>query len=135
MGTAAAPAYERPRVLLVDDSPIMRQIVAVMLPEEAFDVAEAGGGTLALELLREEPYDLVITDLNMAQGDGLTFVRALRTLEAGSARARTPVIVLTGHAGAIAGHTIREAGADRHLEKPVLPAPLLTAVAELMEAR
>lgn len=65
------------RILVVDDEPFIVQLVADMLSEEGYDVDTAANGLLALEQIRERPYDLILSDLRMPTFDGLALYRAL----------------------------------------------------------
>ncbi len=82
---------KRPRVLIVDDSSVMRKIVERSLRQaglEIGDVVEAGNGVEALAAVREAPFDLILSDINMPAMDGLEFLRQLATVENGKG---TPV--------------------------------------------
>jgi len=68
------------RVLTVDDSAAMRQMVAFTLESVGFKVAQAEDGAVALEMARHERFALVLLDLNMPNLDGLSLVSALREL-------------------------------------------------------
>src|SRR5689334_18929302 len=80
------------RVLIVDDSPSIRQVVRLNLAKAGHDVAEAGNGIEALEMVVKSPYDLIVSDLNMPKMDGITFIGKLRELACGKF---IPVIMLT----------------------------------------
>ena len=68
------------RILAVDDSNSMREMVAFTLRSAGFDVAEAPDGAEALELARKEKFRLVLCDVNMPRMDGISLVKALREL-------------------------------------------------------
>ena len=80
------------RVLAVDDSASMRQMVAFTLKSAGFDVAEAEDGAVALKLAQKEKFKLVLADVNMPNMDGLTLVKNLRTL---ADYKFTPLLMLT----------------------------------------
>ena len=80
------------RVLAVDDSASMRQMVCFTLKAAGFDVAEAEDGQAALELAQKEKFRLVLADVNMPRMDGITLVRNLRTL---ADYKFTPLLMLT----------------------------------------
>jgi two-component system chemotaxis response regulator CheY len=71
-------------VLIVDDSPTMRQMVSFTLREANFDVLEAENGQDAPQKVEGQKFDLILTDLNMPIMDGLTFIRNARGLSAPS---------------------------------------------------
>jgi two-component system chemotaxis response regulator CheY len=105
-------------ILIVDDSPTMRSMVRGALEADHHQVVEATDGLSALEALETTRADLVITDVNMPEMDGLAFVRALR----GRPRHRfTPALVLTTEDSVEMKRRGREAGATGWLVKPFDP--------------
>src|SRR5262249_46834722 len=66
------------RILAVDDSPSMRQMVSIALTGAGYEVEQACDGVEALEIAQKSRFDLVITDVNMPNMDGITLVRELR---------------------------------------------------------
>jgi two-component system, chemotaxis family, chemotaxis protein CheY len=116
-------------ILIVDDSPTMRSMVRGALEADRHRVVEATDGRAALEALDSTTPDLVITDINMPEMDGLTFVRALR----GRARNRfTPALVLTTEASMDMKQRGREAGATGWLVKPFNPDQLRRTVLQVL---
>ena len=67
------------RILAVDDSAAMRQMVGITLTGAGHDVQQASDGAEALQLAERQKFDLVITDVNMPKMDGITLVRELRS--------------------------------------------------------
>ncbi|HEX5340903.1 MAG TPA: ATP-binding protein [Duganella sp.] len=106
------------RVLLVEDTPMNRQLAGILLRRLGWEVTEAHDGQLALDTLFRDRYDLVLMDCMMPVMDGYEAMRRFRAWEAAHARARTPVVALT--ASAIEGDRERclAAGADDYLTKP-----------------
>jgi CheY-like chemotaxis protein len=84
------PSIPRKRILVVDDEPLVRDSVRMVLAFDGYEVQTASGGTEALELLEHESFDLVITDFNMPgiKGDELAVKIKARW-------PRKPVIMLT----------------------------------------
>jgi two-component system chemotaxis response regulator CheY len=118
-------------ILVVDDSRTMRAMVKAALVAGDYQVVEAPGAREALRALDDTPVDLVITDVNMPEIDGLTLVRRLR------ARPRertTPILVLTTEASEVLQAQGREAGATGWLVKPFQPAQLLQTVRQVLGA-
>ena len=118
-------------ILVVDDSRTMRAMVKAALVAGNYQVVEAPGAREALRALDDTPVDLVITDVNMPEIDGLTLVRRLR------ARPRertTPILVLTTEASEVLQAQGREAGATGWLVKPFQPAQLLQTVRQVLGA-
>lgn len=118
------------RILAVDDSPAMRQMVSVTLRSAGHEVVEAVDGLNALDIAKSQPpVDLVITDVNMPNMDGITLVRELRRL---SSYCGVPLLVLTTEAGAQRKQEGRAAGATGWIVKPFNPETLLATVARVV---
>jgi diguanylate cyclase (GGDEF)-like protein len=90
LATVASDTHP-PRVLVADDSSIVRKILAAGLREGGFAIVEAKDGAEALEILRREPFDVVVTDMQMPGVDGLGVLERVRSEGLGA-----EVIVLTG---------------------------------------
>ena len=110
----------------------MRQMVEVTLTSAGYDVQQAKDGREALDIAGASAFafDLVITDVNMPQMDGLTLVRELRGMES---YRHTPLLVLTTEATAERKTEGREAGATGWLVKPFNPDRLLATVAKVLK--
>ena len=104
----------RPRILLVDDNADMRGYIARILGND-YDLVIARDGHQALELLRRNPPDLLLTDIMMPGLDGLALLRAVRS---DPATAALPVVFLSARAGEEMRVEGLEAGADDYLVKP-----------------
>ncbi len=103
----------KPRLLVLDDEQRMVDILAMVLRREGYEVRSCIRPSEALDILRAEPFDLLITDLKMPDMDGLTVLQRAKTIDA-----ELPVILLTAHATvATAVAAIRE-GAFDYVEKP-----------------
>ncbi len=107
---------EPPRtVLVVEDEPNIRELVALHLQLDGWTVTQTGDGQEALRLARAEPFDLVILDLMLPGLDGMTVLRALRR----EARAGdVPVLLLTARRDESDKVLGLESGADDYLTKP-----------------
>ena len=81
------------RILIVDDDKEIRDIVSKLLADMGHEVVEASNGEEGLGLFLHSPFDLVITDLNMPEVDGLTLAFSIKERSP-----PTPVILITGHA-------------------------------------
>lgn len=120
------------RILVIDDDAEMRQMIEQTLTAAGYEVTLAADGEQGMRLYRTRPADLVITDIFMPNQEGLETIMALhREFPAVS------IIAITGKPGvAIPVLSMAEQlGATRTLEKPFLPADLLSAVAEVLESR
>lgn len=119
------------RILAVDDSCTMRQMVRAALEVDGHQVREAQNGEEALQALEAEPADLVITDLYMPQMDGLTLLRAIRER---AEHRFTPVLLLTTEHGEEMKQRGRASGATGWLVKPFQPEQLRQVVARVLGA-
>ncbi len=100
-------------ILVVDDEPSYRQILTLVFESEGHELRIASNGREALQLLREEPADLVVSDIRMPDMDGIEMLRNIRETMPDVA-----VVFMTAHASV---DTTREAfklGADDYIEKP-----------------
>lgn len=113
------------KVLTVDDSRTMREMVAFTLKSAGYDVVEAADGQQALTALAGAKVDLVITDLNMPVMDGLTLIRKVRAIPAN----RTlPILMLTTESDDKKKAEGRAAGATGWIVKPFNPDKLVSVV-------
>ena len=114
------------RILIVDDTRTLRQMLRTTLGGAGHEVVEAEDGAKGLASFRRERPDLVITDLNMPVMDGVELTRAIRALPEGGA---VPVFVLTTESGADWKAKGREAGATGWMVKPFEATRLLGTLA------
>ena len=117
------------RILAVDDSASMRQMVSFTLKSAGFDVAEAEDGQAALDLARTEKFKLVLADVNMPRMDGITLVRNLRTL---ADYKFTPLLMLTTESTPEKKMEGKAAGATGWLVKPFNPEQLVATVQRVL---
>ena len=118
------------RILVVDDSTTMRQMVSFTLSDAGHEVTEADNGVKGLEAARARRYDLVITDVNMPGMNGLDLVKSLRQLPDFKF---TPILVLTTEAAQEVKSRGREAGATGWIVKPFSPEVLLTTLKKVLD--
>ena len=116
-------------VLVVDDDPRVRTVVAWQLEAEGFRVAEAADGRRALEAIEREPLDLVVLDLALPGIGGLDVLRRLRGRDREPA---LPVIVLSGRSGETDRIVGLDLGADDYLVKPFSPGELVARVRSVL---
>ncbi len=117
------------RILVVDDSSSIRQVVGIALRGAGYEVIEAGDGKDALSKMSGEKIHLIISDVNMPNMDGITF---LKQVKLNPKYKFTPVIMLTTEAGRDKVNEGRDAGAKAWLVKPFQPPKLLDAVEKLV---
>lgn len=116
-------------VLIVDDEPMTRDLLRLMLERASFDIFEAEDGADALEKIRENPPDVVILDVMMPNMDGITVCEILRGEEA---TADLPIIMLSARTHMDAIERGLRAGATRYLSKPVSRQDLIQNVREVI---
>lgn len=109
-------------VLIVDDEPMVREVVAAYLSRDGFDVTEVGDGGSAIEHLDREPIDLIVLDVMLPETDGFSVLSAVRD------RADIPVILLTARGDEADRVLGLELGADDYVVKPFSPRELAARV-------
>ncbi len=121
------------KVLVVDDSQVMRQmVIACLRARSGLVFGQAASGLEAIEQLSLEAFDLVVLDLNMPDIGGLEVIEFVRSQD----RLRAlPIVVVTTRGDETSRERALAAGADRYLTKPFAPEQILGAVAELLDAR
>ncbi|WP_304359144.1 response regulator [Collimonas fungivorans] len=117
-------------ILVVDDSAVMRKLIAAALADGDYQVLLAADGEAAMQQARVAAVDLVLTDWNMPAMGGHQLIRELRQMEN---HAETPILVLTTEASDAEKADARAAGASGWLRKPIEPATLLEVVASLLD--
>lgn len=118
-------------IISVDDSATMRRMVAFTLKTAGYDVIEAADGLEALNLLKSRTVDLVLSDINMPNLDGLELTRQLRRQPGFS---RTPIILLTTESDPGKKAEGRAAGATGWIIKPFNQEQLLAVIAKVLPA-
>jgi two-component system chemotaxis response regulator CheY len=121
----SASAMGNIRILTIDDSKTMRDMLMLTLADAGFDVIQAVDGQEGVDLLERENVDVVITDINMPRMDGYEVVRQLR---ARPEHKTTPILVLTTESETEKKNIAREAGATGWLVKPFDPERLVATV-------
>ena len=111
-----------PKILVVDDEPIVRDVVCRYLERESFRTVEAADGDEACRVLRSEDVQLVVLDVMLPGQGGLEVCRWIR------ARSDTPVIMLTGRAELTDRIVGLELGADDYVTKPFSPRELVARI-------
>ena len=122
------------RLLIVDDEADAREVMRFMLERGGARVRTADSAAEALDAIREERPDILISDIGMPVEDGYGLVRRLRAMEDGLPR-RLPAIALTAYASEEDSRRALGAGFDAHLSKPVDPARLIEVAAGLAAGR
>ena len=116
-------------IMIVDDSASIRQVVGIALKSAGYSVIEASDGKDALSKLTGDKINLIITDVNMPNMDGISLVVEIKKL---AAYKFTPIMILTTEAAEDKKQAGRAAGAKAWLNKPFQVPTLLDAVAKLI---
>ena len=116
-------------IMIVDDSASLRQVVGIALKGAGYDVIEACDGKDALAKLDGRKINLIISDVNMPNMDGISFVKAAKQIPAYKF---TPVIMLTTEASDAKKAEGQAAGAKAWVVKPFQPSQMLLAVSKLI---
>ncbi|WP_338765687.1 response regulator [Massilia sp. METH4] len=116
-------------IMVVDDSLSIRQVVGIALRQAGYDVIEGCDGKDALSKLTGQKVNLIISDVNMPNMDGISFVRELKTRPAYKF---TPVMMLTTESQQEKKAEGQAAGARAWMVKPFKPDQLLAAVQKLV---
>lgn len=111
------------RVLLVDDDPSILRMLKTVLQRNGFATREARDGENAMALLSQQPFNIVVSDVNMPGGGGMEFLRSVR-----EKNIELPVIMITGKPTVETTTQALEFGVFRYLLKPVSPKALTDAI-------
>ena len=117
------------KILIVDDSESIREVVSFTLENEGFEVLVANDGTDALKFLDGREIDMIITDLHMPEMDGITLIKHVREMEASQ---RIPILFLTTESQTAKKMEAKEAGATGWIIKPFVPAKLIAALQKVL---
>ncbi len=118
------------KILAVDDSPTMRRIIVNTLKRAGFeDVMEASDGKDALAKMKVEKFNFVITDWNMPEMDGLTFVTTLRTIDEYK---KLPVLMVTTRSVKDDIVEALKAGVNNYIVKPFTPETLKEKIEQVL---
>lgn len=124
------PSLHGVAVLVVDDEPSAREVIATILSARGARVVTAGSAAEALAAVETESPDVIVSDIGMPGQDGYSLIRAIRSR--GPHRGgQIPAIALTAYASARDSVAALAAGFHRHLAKPIVPMELVSAVDEV----
>ncbi|SEM56646.1 two-component system, chemotaxis family, response regulator CheY [Sphingomonas gellani] len=116
-------------ILTVDDSPSLRMAIRIALTGAGYFVQEAGDGVEGLAKAAANRFDMIVTDLNMPNMDGLTMIRELRKQPE---QAGVPIIFLTTESDAEMKAQAKAAGATGWLVKPFVPDQLVKVAKKVL---
>jgi len=124
------PALDGIKVLIVDDEPDARRLLAAVLAQCRADVKTCGSTAEALEALEQYKPDVLVSDIGMPGEDGYVLIKKVRALES-KRGGRTPAVALTAYARAEDRLRALSAGYNMHVPKPVEPAEIAIVIASL----
>lgn len=127
-----ADAERAMRVLIVDDHPVNREMMRLMLAAADCETVEAADGVEAVEQARAGDFDLILMDLRMPRLDGLAATERIRALDTPAAAA--PILAVTADAMPEDAARCRNAGMDGHLAKPITHVRLYAAIDQALKA-
>ncbi len=119
-------------ILVVDDHPVNRKVVGLILNQLNIQLVMAKNGEEAIQAFYKQPFDAVLMDMQMPVMDGLAATRAIRDIEQKAGQDRTPVIMFSANALTEHIEQSRACGADLHLAKPITAKGLLGALASVL---
>lgn len=130
-----AQGVPRLKVLLADDNALNRELATTLLEEQGHECTAVENGSLALDAVREEDFDIVLMDVQMPIMDGLTATRAIRDRNSGARRPDIPIVAITAHALKGDRERFLNAGMNDYIAKPIKLADFYSTIARVMEGR
>lgn len=134
---AAMPSSERPggpmQILLAEDNPINRRLMAGLLTREGHQVVAVEDGRKALGAISAQPFDLVLMDMQMPELDGIEATRAIRALDPPASN--TPILAISAASTPERRRVYFEAGIDSFLPKPIVSGQLLDMIAKMRKSK
>ncbi len=128
--TADRSAVAAGRLLIVDDDPLIVSSLAELLKDEGYEVRTARTGLDALRELRDSPADLMITDVNMPEMDGLQLLREVK-----SRSPETIVVVVTGYGTIESAVDAIKTGAYDYISKPIIDDEMKVVISRALESK
>ena len=118
------------KLLVIDDEPAIREGVRRILESDAYKVETFAGGHAALERIKQESFDLVITDLKMPGISGMEVLKAIKEIQPD-----LPVIFITGYSSVDSAVEVMKLGAVDYIAKPFTPEEMLQTIKTALEQR
>lgn len=132
-GVAGSGSAGPMHILLAEDNPINRRLMAGLLNREGHDVVAVEDGRKALSAMSIAPFDLILMDMQMPELDGLAATRAIRALDAPACN--TPILAISADSQPERRGVYFEAGIDSFLAKPIVSGQLLDMIAKMRRNR
>ncbi|MCA9795582.1 MAG: response regulator, partial [Candidatus Eremiobacteraeota bacterium] len=133
--TPEAEKQDSLKILLAEDHEINQTVALAVLGRLGHEVTLAQDGLEALEHFRNGKFDVILMDVQMPNMDGLQATAAIRELEEGESRSRTPIVAMTAHA--VAGYRQRclDAGMDNYVTKPINRQEIISVLGQLQPSQ
>jgi len=130
-----APSFdpEKVRILLAEDNPVNQKVALIMLKKYGFSATVVSNGLQVLNTLKNEPYDLVLMDVQMPEMDGIEASRRIREQAWNTGNRDIPIIAMTAHAMKEDQDRCLAAGMNLFISKPVDPEKLINMIQCAME--
>jgi signal transduction histidine kinase/CheY-like chemotaxis protein len=132
-GTAATGPAEPMQILLAEDNPINRRLMAGLLSREGHQVVAVEDGRKALSAVSAQPFDLVLMDMQMPELDGISATRAIRSLDPPASN--TPILAISADSAPDRRRIYFEAGIDSFLPKPIVSGQLLDMIGKMRRSK
>jgi DNA-binding response OmpR family regulator len=120
----------KPKILVVDDSITVREIVRRVLEEEGFEVITSGDGRDALHRVEAEHPDLVLLDIVLPEFDGYEICRRIKSVESFK---NLPIILITGRSQLVDEQELKNIGAADYVLKPIDPMMIVGKINHLLK--
>ncbi|QGJ71462.1 Hypothetical protein PBC10988_31670 [Planctomycetales bacterium 10988] len=120
------------KVLLAEDTEVNQQLAVRILERSGHRVVVASNGRMALEIWQQEPFDVILMDLQMPEMDGLEATEQIRSIERDKQLNRIPIIALTAHTMPGDRDRCIQAGMDAYLAKPIHPHELKALLSKVV---
>ena len=120
------------KILLAEDNKVNQMVAMELLKLEGFEVTIANNGRIAIELLQEQQFDLILMDLQMPEMDGFGAARAIRS---DSRFAEIPILAMTASAMSSDREACLEAGMNDHIPKPIEPKVLYSTLVKWLQKK
>jgi len=113
------------KILVVDDAKVMREMISAILITEGHEIVMADDGDVGLDAARKEPFDIILSDINMPKMTGISMVSKIRRIEGYE---ETPIIMLTTESSDYKKDKAKKMGANGWLQKPIDPKRLVKLI-------
>jgi len=118
-------------ILIIEDDPLVRQFVELVLSQSGYNVSSVATGDLGLRALRQSKWDLILLDIQLPDMTGVDLLRLLRRYQ----RTKATVMMMTAKGDLATVREAMDAGADGYLVKPFTPDALTKRVESMLNPR